>query len=104
MGIQISYQFKGRWKIRQFGDNQVVIGRPNSQSSVDIDLSPDTTVSRLHARIWSDKGQFWVEDLDSRYGTTVNGGKLVGRTKVSNQDTIVIGETTVKVDDLPANE
>jgi pSer/pThr/pTyr-binding forkhead associated (FHA) protein len=104
MGIQISYQFKGRWKIRQFGDNQVVIGRPNSQCSVDIDLSPDTTVSRLHARIWAEGDKFWVEDMDSRYGTLVNEKKLIGRTEVQPGDSIVIGETTLKVDDLPAAE
>lgn len=104
MGIQISYQFKGRWKVRQFGDNQVVIGRPNSQCSVDIDLSPDTTVSRLHARVWSEGDKLWVEDMDSRYGTLVNDKKLIGRTEIQAGDPIVIGETTLKVDDLPAAE
>ncbi len=104
MGIQISYQFKGRWIIRQFDTGQVIIGRPNSQHSVDIDLSPDTTVSRLHARIWSENGQFWVEDVESRYGTLINGEKLVGKTQVQPEDSIVIGETTLKVDDLPATE
>ena len=104
MGIQISYQFKGRWKIRQFDTDQVVIGRPNSQHSVDIDLSPDTTVSRLHARIWAENGQFWVEDVESRYGTLVNGKKLIGKIQVQPDDSIVIGETTLKVDDLPAAE
>jgi pSer/pThr/pTyr-binding forkhead associated (FHA) protein len=104
MGIQVSYQFKGRWIIRQFDADQVVIGRPNSQHSVDIDLSPDTTVSRLHARIWSKNGQFWVEDVGSTYGTLVNGEKLKGKIQVRSDDSIVIGETTLKVDDLPAAE
>ena len=104
MGIQISYQFKGRWIIRQFDMDQVVIGRPNSQHSVDIDLSPDTTVSRLHARIWTENGQFWVEDVESRYGTLVNGEKLNGKIRIQPEDSIVIGETTLKVDDLPAGE
>ena len=104
MGIQVSYQFKGRWKIRQFDTDRVVIGRPNSQHSVDIDLSPDTTVSRLHARIWSKNGQFWVEDVESRYGTLVNGKKLIGKIQVKPGDLVVIGETTLKVDDLPTAE
>ena len=104
MGIQISYQFKGRWIIRQFDAKQVVVGRPNSQHSVDIDLSPDTTVSRLHARIWAENSQFWVEDVESRYGTLINGKKLIGKTQVQPEDSIVIGETTLKVDDLPASE
>ena len=102
MGIQISYQFKGPWTIRQFDADQVVIGRPNSQHSVDIDLSPDTTVSRLHARIWAENGQFWAEDVGSTYGTLVNGKKLIGKIQVQPEDSIVIGETTLKVDDLPA--
>ncbi len=104
MGIQISYQFKGRWIIRQFDANQVVIGRPNSKCSVGIDLSPDTTVSRTHARIWTENGQFWGEDMDSRYGTVVNGKKLVGKILIQPKDSIVIGETTLKVDDLPVAE
>ena len=104
MGIQISYQFKGRWIIRQFDTDQIIVGRPNSQHSVDIDLSPDTTVSRSHARIWTENGQFWVEDMDSRYGTMVNGKKLVGKIQVRPDDAIVIGETTLKVDDLPVAE
>jgi pSer/pThr/pTyr-binding forkhead associated (FHA) protein len=104
MGIQVSYQFKGRWIIRQFDADRVVIGRPNSQHSVDIDLSPDTTVSRLHARIWTENGQFWVDDVESRYGTLVNGKKLIGKIQIQPEDTIVIGETTLKVDDLPKTE
>jgi len=102
MGIQISYQFEGRWIIRQFDTDRVIIGRPNSQHSVDIDLSPDTTVSRLHARIWTENGQFWAEDLGSTYGTLVNGGKLKSKIQIIPEDSIVIGETTLKVDDLPA--
>ena len=104
MGIQISYQFKGRWIIRQFEDEQVVVGRPNSQHSVDIDLSPDTTVSRLHARIWAENGRFWVEDVESRYGTQINGKKLVGKAQIQPEDSIIIGETTLKVDNLPPAE
>jgi len=101
MGLQISYKYKNRWKIRQLDGDSALIGRPNAQSPVDIDLSPDTTVSRNHARIWAEGGAFWVEDLKSRYGTKFNDSKLKGKVQVKEGDTIQVGETTLKIDALP---
>lgn len=101
MGLQISYNFKNRWKIQQVEGDMALIGRPNAKVPVDIDLSPDTTVSRNHARIWAEGGAFWVEDLKSRYGTKVNGSKLIGKIKVKEGDSIQVGETNLKIDNLP---
>ncbi|MBN1552995.1 FHA domain-containing protein [bacterium] len=37
-------------------------------------------ISKTHAQIRFGNGKFWIEDLDSRWGTTVNGTKI--RTKI----------------------
>jgi len=84
--------------VKSLAQSEVVVGRPNSQASVDIDLSPDTTVSRVHAKLWQENGACWIEDLGSRYGTTVNGTAISGRHPLSDGDLVQIGETTLRID------
>jgi hypothetical protein len=43
-----------------------------------VDLAPDRYVSRTHARIWEDSGQWWLEDLGSRNGTRLCGREIAG--------------------------
>ena len=95
--MQVSYQYQGTWRIKSLSEAVVVVGRPNSQSEIGIDLSPDTTVSRVHAKIWLADDLCWVEDLGSRYGTTVNGTRITGRQQLREGDLIGIGETTLRV-------
>ncbi len=76
----------------------MVVGRPNAQAEIGIDLSPDTTVSRVHAKIWLADGLCWIEDLGSRYGTTINGTRITARQQLQEGDSIGIGETTLRVD------
>ncbi len=76
----------------------VVVGRPNDRTEVDIDLSPDTTVSREHAKLWLENGSCWIEDLNSRYGTTINGTAIKkGAHELAEGDEIRIGETTLRM-------
>jgi len=96
--MQISYQYQGQWHVKSLAQSEVVVGRPNNQASVDIDLSPDTTVSRVHAKLWQENEACWIEDLGSRYGTTVNGTAITGRHPLSEGDQIRIGETTLRID------
>ena len=54
--------------------NDNIVGRRDPQSNIfpEVDLSrfdPQTKISRRHARIWNDGGQFLVEDLGSSNGT-----------------------------------
>jgi len=85
-------------------DNEITIGRVDPHRGIrpDIDLSkfdPAARISRRHARITSRGGQFYIEDLGSANGTTVN-----GRTRLNpqepyplvNGDVVKIGETTLK--------
>src|SRR6266853_4467313 len=50
----------------------------------------DNRASRVHASIAVDQGEFWIEDLNSRHGTFVNGAKIQ-RHKLQDSDQIDFG-------------
>lgn len=43
-----------------------------------VDLTPDKIVSRKHARLFFRAGNWWLEDIGSRYGTLVDGKEIQG--------------------------
>jgi len=96
--MQVSYQYQGKWHIKSVYEPQAIIGRKNKALPPTIDLSPDETVSRKHARIWVENGVCWIEDLGSRYGTKVNGTTIAARQQLMEGDTVLVGETTLRVD------
>jgi len=63
------------------------IGRDASNAVV----LDDKQVSRHHARITYDRGDFWIEDLHSTNGTRVN-GQPIGQQKLANYDQIELGD------------
>ncbi|KIK70037.1 hypothetical protein GYMLUDRAFT_67293 [Collybiopsis luxurians FD-317 M1] len=44
-----------------------------------------------HAEAWSADGQIYIRDLDSAFGTFVNGVKLTGEIALKNGDTLRLG-------------
>ena len=76
---------------------EVIFGRRNEVREVDVDLNPDTTVSRVHARVWKSDTGVRIEDLGSSLGTIVNGDKLETSVLISADDVIQLGETVVRV-------
>lgn len=48
-------------------------------------------ISARHARIWYEKGEWLLEDLGSRNGTTVNGQRIAHRVMLDPQDEISFG-------------
>src|SRR5258708_39755711 len=50
----------------------------------------DNRASRVHASIAIDQGEYWIEDLNSRHGTFVNGAKIK-RHKLQESDLIDFG-------------
>jgi pSer/pThr/pTyr-binding forkhead associated (FHA) protein len=46
------------------------------------------TVSRKHCRIFSEEDKFFVEDLGSMNGTTVNGSKIQSKIELKDGDSI----------------
>jgi hypothetical protein len=79
----------------------VNIGRwdPNSGVFTDIDLSDDDPgryISRSHARISLNNGEYFIQDMGSTNGTFVNKGPrlTMGSTqKLENGDEIIMGRT-----------
>jgi adenylate cyclase len=56
----------------------------------------DRVVSKEHALITMAEGQFWLQDINSRNGTFVNGERIRGRTLLSDRDVIRLGETQLR--------
>jgi adenylate cyclase len=67
---------------------------------VELDLTPDDSVSRPHACIWVEHGKYWIEDLGSTHGTLVSGEQIRGKVKrlLRADDTIKVGRTILRVE------
>jgi serine/threonine-protein kinase len=85
-------------------DGESLIGRmdPNRGIRPEVDLSkydPAARVSRRHAKIVAQGGQFYVEDLGSANGTVLNGSLKLSQGKLHplmTGDELKLGETTLK--------
>jgi len=89
---------KGR--IYELLDGQeVTLGRDGDQVKLN-----DRKVSREHARLWSEGGQWYLEDLGSRHGTHRNHTQLEhkGKAKVKDGDFLQIGNTVMVLGRMPA--
>src|ERR1700726_3068200 len=98
MEILLSITFQGETSEFKANGEVIVIGRSQGADDVDVDLGHDTRVSRRHARITQDNGQFWLEDLGSRHGTRLNGTEIKGAGKRlwESHGEVVIGDTKVR--------
>ena len=96
--MRITSFYNGQETVLEIAKDEAVIGRPSPAGLPDIDLSADVTVSRKHARIWQQEDGCWIEDFGSKYGTQVNGVKIDYHRMLKPGDTILIGETTLRVE------
>src|SRR6516165_7279950 len=64
-----------------------VIGR-QADSTVCLESQ---AVSRHHARVLCDDGNYFIEDLGSSNGTYLNGKRVVQRVPFSTEDTLQVG-------------
>ena len=67
-------------------ETPVIIGR-HPECEIQLD---EASVSRYHAKITLDNGHFYVQDLNSRNGTTLNGDSVLKPTRIFDQATIRI--------------
>jgi serine/threonine protein kinase len=58
---------------------------------------PSTTVSRKHARLTVNFSNLFLEDLGSFNGTTLNGGRITGKTQIWHGQKIQIGNVGVEL-------
>ena len=71
----------------------VVVGR---SPGADIVIGA-SYVSGRHARFQLMGQNLFVEDLDSRNGTGVNGNVITGPTSLRNKDTVNVGDVVIRV-------
>ena len=96
--MRIVYSYQDKQSSKDFTKAEVIIGRPRDGHVPDLDLSPDWSVSRTHARVWVETGQLYIEDLNSTRGTRVNGEVVDTRRLVRPGDQIAIGDTMLKAE------
>lgn len=82
-------KFSGREMILSKG--VTTIGRASDNF---VSFPEDANVSRYHAEIESRGDDFYIIDLGSSNGTTLNGAKVSGEKLLRNGDTIVFGGTS----------
>jgi len=82
-------KFSGREIV--LGDRLITCGRASDN---DIAFPDDSNVSRYHAEIEKRPDGYWVIDLNSSNGTTVNGEKLTGERPLNDDDKIVLGRSS----------
>ena len=78
-------------KTQDFSDPEITLGR---DPHCDVYLENET-VSARHARLSYHHGQWWLEDLKSTNGTTLNGGEVETPTIVIDGDEIYCGKVFV---------
>jgi pSer/pThr/pTyr-binding forkhead associated (FHA) protein len=81
----------GKGKIHLLDGEEIVIGR---SSDCNIYVKNDTSLSRRHVSIRNVNGDYYVQDLGSRNGTTLNSQKVCPmRIKLQPDDKLTVGKT-----------
>lgn len=92
----------------KFGDGEITLGQGvttlGRTADNAVSFASDSNVSRYHAEIeWRD-GEFWLIDLGSSNGTTLNGERVEGERKLNDGDQISLGGTSSSVFSLAEKE
>ena len=72
--------------------DRLSIGR---SSKNDVNLSFDLSLSRFHAEVTRSNNKYFIADMKSRNGTSLNGKPVLAPTELHVGDRITLGETTV---------
>ncbi|HLM00113.1 MAG TPA: DUF5715 family protein [Pyrinomonadaceae bacterium] len=71
-------------------ENEITVGRTDS-AQIAID---DAQLSRVHATVWREGDDLWIQDENSTNGTFVNGERITGERKLNARDEILLGSET----------
>ena len=88
---RVSIESNGQRQDVALGGQPLSIGRDADNSIVLRDLH----VSRHHARITLENGEYWIEDLASQNGTLLDGQMAIDRRKLEPGDQFAIGAATL---------
>ncbi|HZD67229.1 MAG TPA: FHA domain-containing protein [Acidimicrobiales bacterium] len=75
-------------------DDETTLGR---DGECGVALPDDRFASHLHARVWHQDGQVWIEDLGSTNGTYLNRHRLSSRAVLNKGDQVQVGRTVFEV-------
>jgi len=75
--------------------SSVTLGRAPENNIV---LPDDGYASATHARIYFDLGRWWLEDMMSSNGTTVNDQLISAPWQLSPNDVIKVGRTQFRIE------
>jgi pSer/pThr/pTyr-binding forkhead associated (FHA) protein len=75
-------------------DTEITVGRGGGCALV---LADDQYASTVHARVFRRGNDLFVDDLESRNGTFVNGKRISSTTKVRKGDQLQFGSTVCDV-------
>ena len=79
---------------------KIAPGQSIGRKSADI-IWDDPKISRLHARITLEDGEFYIWDFGTPNGTYVNGERIRAATLIKENDVIKIGDTSFVLKVLP---
>lgn len=82
-----------------FEHEQVVLGREGDPIRIN-----DRKASRRHAKLWSEGGRWYIEDLGSSHGTLRNQKPITGKTSIRDGDHIQIGRTVLVLARMPMEQ
>src|SRR5215210_1668136 len=71
-------------------ENEITVGR-TSLAQIVVD---DAQLSRVHATVWREGDDVWIQDENSTNGTFVNGETVHGEKKLNDRDEILLGSET----------
>lgn len=74
-------------------DEEITVGRGGGCALL---LADDQFVSTLHARVYRRGNDVWVEDLESRNGTFVNGKAITRAVRLKRGDRVQFGQTVAE--------
>jgi transcriptional regulator with GAF, ATPase, and Fis domain len=83
----------GSQSVYRFEMHEVFIGR-----SIENDLRLNSgLVSRRHCRVAIEKGEIWIEDMNSANGTVVK-GERINRLRIADHDEFLVGGSRIRIE------
>lgn len=76
-------------------DREITFGRA---AGCTVSVPDDAYMSQVHARVYMDEGDVFVEDLSSTNGTFINGERLHGTQQLFHGDRLQVGHTVLEAD------